>query len=114
MNPEQVKSGVRWFISTFGGFLVGWAASRGWVNAEMLTNILSSETFIGLVTAGAMLVWGIFNKTKANMVASTMAIPEVKGVITTQTVAGAELAKAVPDVSVVAAGTAAAAEVARP
>lgn len=103
MNQEQMKSGVRWVIATFGGTVAGWAAAKGFMSAEEIMAILTGESFMGVVIAVAGLVWGLFTHTKANTVAVVDAMPEVAKVITQPTVDGKALAKAVPSPTVMTA-----------
>lgn len=103
MNTEQVKSGVRWLIATFGGTVAGWAAAKGFMSAEEIMAILTGESFMGVVIAVAGLVWGLFTHTKANTVAVVDAMPEVSRVVTQSTPEGKELAKAVPSPTVMSA-----------
>lgn len=95
MNTEQIKSGVRWVITTFGAAFAGWAAAKGWMSAERIMAIITGETFIGLVVAGVGLVWSMFTHTKANTVAVVDAMPEVAKVTTQPTRDGKALATAV-------------------
>lgn len=113
MNEEQVKSGVRWVISTFGGVVAGWFAAKGWFTIDQVTGLLNSPLVIsGLSTLG-VLIWGLITHTKTNMVAVVDKMPEVAGVVTKPTAAGQELAMSVPSPTVVPAGTTAAADVAK-
>lgn len=114
MNPEQVKSGARSVIVFVGGALVGWASSRGWQWGDVLNQLLSSETFMGIAVAAAAALWGVISKSAPNLVAIVNALSGVKGVITEPTPEGVKLAQAVPAPTVVPAGTTAAATVAAP
>jgi hypothetical protein len=94
VNKEQVNSGIRWFVSTFGGVLAGYfAAWSGWFSADQIVGALNSPTFLALATSIVMGVWGIFNKTDKNIVASAAALPQVSA-ITVSTPALAVAAKA--------------------
>lgn len=106
MNAEQIKSGVRWVITTFGAAFAGWAAAQGWMSAERIMAILTSETFIGIVVSVTGLIWGMFAHTKTNAVAVVDAMPEVSRVVTQSTPEGKALAKAVPSPTVMAEPTA--------
>jgi hypothetical protein len=102
MNTEQIKSGVRWVVATFGGMVAGFFAGKGWVSSETVMQILTSETFIGIVASAAALVWGMFTHTQQNAVAVVGKIasdPEspVRGVITENTKEGKELAASIPE-----------------
>lgn len=112
MNEEQVKSGVRWFVATFGGLIVGYVTAKGWISADQATTILNSSAFVGAIASIIVGVWGLFVHSKTNAVAVVNAMPEVKGVVTQPTQAGLALAQAIPSETVVPAGTNAAARVA--
>lgn len=112
MNSEQAKTIVRHTGSAIGGFLVGWAASRGYQWGEILQQLLSSEVVIGLLASGLMAFWGYIGKKLPNLVKLINAQPEVAGVITAPTPEGVKLANAIPDATVVPAGTEAAKAVA--
>jgi len=87
MNQEQVKSILRSFIAMFGGAIAGWAAHSGWITADQVLAILNSETFIGIATAVAAAIWGLFVHTQSNAIAVVTAMPEVKKVVATAPVA---------------------------
>lgn len=112
MNSEQVKDGIRWVVSTFGGFIAGWFASKGILTTDQILSILNSPTLISLLAAGIMAVWGIVTRSDKNIVASANAVPAVQAVITTSTPEGKALAEAVPAATVVPAGTTQAANLA--
>jgi hypothetical protein len=114
MNEEQVKSGIRWLITTFGGVVAGFFAAKGWFTVDQVLSVLNSGTFIGVVTSGVILVWGLITHKKSNAVAVVNAMPEVQGVVTAPTADGRALANAVPSATVAVAGTQAAAQVAKP
>jgi hypothetical protein len=99
VNEEQIKSAVRWFITTFGGAIAGWFAAKGWLTADQVTAILDSSAFVsavaGFIVALIGFVWGMIAHTRKNAVAVVAAIsPETK-VVTTPELA-AEVAR--PDV----------------
>jgi hypothetical protein len=110
MNPEQAKSSVRWAVSAFGGAAAGFVAGRGWASAETVMAVLTSEVFMSAVAALIPLIWSMFRHTQAGAVAVVDTIakdPEspVKGVVLTNTVAGRDLAAAIPGSTTVLAGT---------
>lgn len=70
MNWEQISSILR-HVLTFGG---GFAVAKGWVSAETMTGIVGA-----IITIGGV-VWGLFNKTSASIVASAAALPEVQSI----------------------------------
>lgn len=107
MNQEQVKSAVRWFITTFGASII----NHGWASSSTL------EMVGGVVVAAAPFVWSMFTHTQANAVAVVDDLAKkpdtgVKAVITDNTAAGHDLANAIPGNTTIAAGTAAAARIA--
>lgn len=111
-NPEQIKGIVRWSVTMFGGVVAGWFAARGWLNAQQVMDILNSPTFAGIIVS---LVGGAFSlmaHTQANAVKVVDAMPEVAGVLTRGTNAGAALAESIPSVTVAVVGTQAAAALA--
>lgn len=117
MNQEQIKSAVRWVLSTFGGVIGGFFIGKGWVTADQVTSILSNETVIALISSGVItligLIWGQVVHTDAAAVATVDAIPAVAGVVTKPTLEGRALAATTPSPTVAAAGTAEAKEIAK-
>jgi len=112
MNQEQAKSMVRWVVTASGGALAGWAAARGWVDANTVMSILNSETFIGLAASGVSLVWGLFAHTSSNSASIVAAMPDdvlhtvgVARVYTTPDKVGDALANLTPGNVVVPIGT---------
>lgn len=108
MNQEQVKSGIRWLVSTFGGVLAGYfAAWSGWFSADQIVGALNSPTFLALASSIVMGIWGIFNHSDKGLVAAVGVRAEdpaspIKGVVLTNTPEGKELEKATPNTVVVA------------
>lgn len=107
-NPEQVKSFVRWVQATIGPFLI----ANGYTSASTL------ELVAGVLISLAPLVWSMFTHTQTNAVLVVDTIAQqpdspVKAVVTEPTVAGRELAAAIPGNTTVVAGTAAATSLAR-
>jgi hypothetical protein len=103
MNQEQVKSAVRWFITTFGAGIV----NHGWASSSTL------ETIGGAVVAATPFVWSMFTHTQANAVAVVDTIAKqpdspVKLVVTEPTEAGRDLANSLPGNTTVVAGSGAA------
>ncbi len=111
-NPDQIKSLVRWFVSTFGGMIAGWFAAKGWFTIDQVLNVLNSPALAGAAASIVVAVWGMLVHTQAATVASANAMPLVAGVITVPTVEGKALADSVPDATVAVAGSQAAASVA--
>lgn len=107
MNQEQVKSAVRWFITTFGASIV----NHGWASSSTL------ETVGGVIVAAAPFVWSMVTHTQANAVAVVDTIAKqpdspIKAVITEATPAGRDLAASISGSTTVVAGSQAAAAVA--
>jgi hypothetical protein len=105
MNVEQAKSAARWLISVAGPFLV----ARGYIAADG-----GVEMWSALILSAIPLVWSMFVHTQTNAVAVVDAIAKdpnspVKAIVTESTIAGRELAQALPGKTTVIAGTAAAA-----
>lgn len=103
MNPEQLKSAVRWLIATFGPFLI----AHGYASSGTL------ELAGGVLVSLAPLIWGMFVHTEANAVTVVDTIAKqpdstVKAVILEPTEAGAALAGSIPGNTTMVAGTAAA------
>lgn len=117
MNPEQVKSGTRWLISTFGGMIAGWFAAKGWFTVDQVTSVLNSPTTISVIASIAAGAWGLVAHTQKNAVAVVDDIAKqpgssVKAVVTESTPAGQALAASMPGNTTVVAGSQAAAAVA--
>lgn len=118
MNPEQAKSSVRWFVSTFGGVLAGYfAAWSGWFSADQIIGAINSPTFLAIASTIVMWVWGLMSHTQTNAVSVVNEIAKdemspVKGVITADTAEGHTLAASISG-PVVAAGSNAAKELAK-
>jgi hypothetical protein len=76
MNPDQVKSTIRWFLSTFGGLLVGLAAARG-LPADSILQVLNSEFVVGAITSAIMLAWGMVVHKRAAQIVTASKDPAV-------------------------------------
>ena len=110
MNIEQAKSSARWFVATFGGFIGGWFASKGWFTIDQVTSVLNSETTLSILASAAVFVWGLFVHTQKNAVAIVDDIAKqpdspVKAVLAEDNKAGKELAESLPGNTTVVAGT---------
>lgn len=108
MNPEQLKSGVRWMIATFGPFII----AHGYASSGTL------ELIGGILISLAPLIWGMVTHTETNAVAIVDTIAKqpdspVKAVLTEPTPAGRELAEAMPGSTTVVAGTTAATSISK-
>jgi len=118
MNQEQVKSGLRWLITTFGGVVAGWFAAKGWFTIDQVTSVLNSPTTLAIAASLISGAWGLFVHTEKNAVAvvDTMAKqPDspVKAVVMEPTMAGRELADSLPGKTTVVAGSSEAVTMAR-
>ncbi len=108
MNNQQVASAVRWVITTFGASIAGYIAGKGMASAGDVLGVLQSDTFIqglGAIVMLVPLIWSLFRHTEKNQIAATDKISEVAGVITANTPAGQEIARAVPSPTVAPAGS---------
>ena len=95
---EQWLGLLRDFLKLLGGALVtnGIVTSANWT------------TYAGLIVMLAPMGWSLYERTHKRMVEKADALPEVSGVVTTNTTEGRQLAKEVPSKTVVPAGTTAA------
>jgi hypothetical protein len=101
MNPEVIKSAIRWTITAFGAALAGWFAHSGYITADQALGILNSPAFASFAFAVVSGVVGLFVHTQANAVAVVATIAAdptspVVGVITTNTMEGRKLAASLP------------------
>jgi hypothetical protein len=118
MNIEQAKSALRSFVATFGGFIGGWFAAKGWFTVDQVTSVLNSPTTISLLASIAVFVWGLLTHTQKNAVTVVDAIAKepdspVKAVVVEPTTEGRELAAAMPGNTTVVAGSTVAATIAK-
>jgi hypothetical protein len=90
-NKEQIKSAIRWFGATFGGAIAGFFVAKGWLTADQVVSVLTSEVFIGIVTSAIFGVWGVVNKTRNNIVATAAQLPEVTRIEVTDRKLAAEV-----------------------
>lgn len=109
MTTDQIMALIRQLLPVVGGLAVAF----GWLTPDKV----SYFTGIVLQVAGPLLIagsaiWSVVANTKSSIIASTAAMPEVQGVITTSTPAGSALAAVVPASNVVTAGTGSAATLA--
>jgi len=111
-NNEQIKSIIRWFVSTFGGAIAGWFAAKGWFTIDQVLSVLNSPTLLGIAASIGAAIWSLLTHTKGNAVAVADAIPDVAGVVMKATDEGKKIAETVPSETVAVEGTAAAAAVA--
>lgn len=80
MNPELIKSGLRYGIAIFGAGFAGWAAKGGYVTTEQVSSIINSESFVPAVIAAGMGLWGIWSRRSKAQIIATAQLPEVKGI----------------------------------
>lgn len=105
VNQEQVKSGIRWGITTFGGAIAGFFIAKGWASAQTVLDVVSSPVVVSILSSIAIGAWGIVSKSAPNLVAIVNALPDVKGVVTMPTAEGAKLASDSGATTVAPAGT---------
>jgi len=118
MNQEQLKSSVRWFITTFGGVVAGWFAAKGWFTIDQVTSVLNSPTTISVIVSLVAGAWGLATHTQTNAVKVVDTIAKqvdspVKAVLTEDNKAGKELADSIPGNTTVVAGSMAATQIAK-
>jgi hypothetical protein len=112
-NRDQVMSAIRWAVSSFGMFIAGWFASKGWFTVDQVMSVLNNETVMGFIASAIVFVIGQVVHRTVNKIVSADATPGVAGVITTNTPEGRALAASVPSSTVVPAGTPAATAIAK-
>lgn len=78
MNKEQIKSAVRWVGTTFGSFIAGYFAAKGWIDADTVMGMLNSEVFVSLVTSLVLGGWGLWEKRRMGLIKAAAQVPEVK------------------------------------
>lgn len=108
MNPEQIKSFIRWVQATIGPFLI----THGYASSGTI------ELVAGILISLAPLVWSMFTHTEKNAVTVVDAIAQnpnspVKAVVMEPTVEGKDIADSIPGNTTVVAGTMAAANLAK-
>lgn len=96
-NVEQIKSGIRWFVTTFGGFIAGWFASKGWFSVDEVISVLNNPVLISAAASLFVGGLGLFVHKQSNAVAVVAAIAAdptspVKGVVVERSEAGRTLA----------------------
>jgi hypothetical protein len=117
MNSEQVKSLVRQGLLFVAGLIAGTSFVSKFFTPDQVIAIFTSDTVINLIVSGVMAgvasFWALLSRTNKNLVATADAVPGVAGVIVKPTEEGRAIANAVPSPTVVPAGTAVAADVAK-
>lgn len=104
MNPTQTQTTLAPIIAFIAGLLAG----KGVFGLDAAT----WATVIGGGIAFVATIWAAIATRKTSMVASVNSMPEVAGVVTTNTTAGKAMAESVPSATVVPAGSSQAAAIA--
>ena len=121
-TTEQIKGAARWILALLAGLIAGWVSKSGFISSDQVTSFFTSDVVVGWlasgITAGVALVWSMITHTDKNavVVVDTLAKqPDspVKAVIMEPTVAGREIAEAIPGNTTVVAGSTVAATVAK-
>lgn len=79
MNSEQVKSALRTLVATFGGSIAGFFVAKGWFTTDQVMSILTSEAFLGVATSAVVGAWGIWAKTRNNLLVTAATVTDDKG-----------------------------------
>lgn len=116
MNIEQVKSALRWFVTTFGGGIAGFFVAKGWFTIDQVNSVINSPAILSLSATVIVGIWSMFTHKQSNAVAVVDNIAKqpdspVKAVITEPTKEGQELAMSLPGNTTVVAGSTKAQEV---
>lgn len=117
-NIEQVKSLLRWLITTFGGGIAGFFVAKGWFTIDQVTSVLNSPVLISTVASIIVGIWGLVTHTQTNAVKVVDDIAKnpdspVKAIITEPTVEGHALASSIASDTTVIASTPKAQEIAK-
>lgn len=109
-NIEQIKSALRWLLTTFGGVIAGFFVAKGWFTIDQVTSVLNSPALISIAASIVVGVWGLFTHTQTNAVKVVDTIAKqpdspVKAVITEPTPEGVALATAIPGNTTIVAGS---------
>lgn len=107
INPEQIKSLLRWFAATAAG---GILLAKIGITADQIPGIVDA---LAAITTAAVALWGVLVHTRTNALVVAAAQPNVVGVITASTPAGKALSDAIPSEKVQPAGTPEAATIAK-
>jgi len=106
ITREQVNTGIRWFVTTFGAMLAGYFVAWGFGTQESFLQLLNNPMIqyaVGsLILAIAPLIQGLISKTEKNQVAATEALPNVKTIQMKSTDEGKAIADALPNTVTVA------------
>lgn len=96
---NQLTAQIRQLLTVLGGI----AATLGYTGAVEGINL--ALAIVGPAMVALSIGWSIYANLKSSVVAQAKAIPEVKGVVTTNTVEGRALANSIPGSDVAPAGT---------
>ena len=111
MLSDQLTAQVRQVLTAIGALL----ATLGIMSPDAINSKINLVmTIVGPAMVAASSLWSIHSNLKSTQIASVNAMPEVSGVVTTNTMAGRELAKSVPEKTVAVAGSADAIAIAKP
>lgn len=89
MSQEQILGLVRQILPVLGGV----AVSFGWLTTNQVSDVTATLLQIaGPIMIVGSAIWSAINKTKANLVSTVAALPEVKTIELKPTVAGTALA----------------------
>ena len=99
MFNDQLTAQIRQLLTTVGTI----AGMLGFTGA--VDGINTALAIIGPAMVCISLGWSIYANLKTSIIASAKAIPEVKGVVTTNTVEGRALANSIPGSDVAPAGS---------
>lgn len=108
MNQSQVSSTLDRAATVIATWFLTWLASKGYISQS------DTVAFLPILIALPAAFVGWYKNRASSIVASAAALPDVKGVVTNNTMAGRDLAESVPDKTVVSAGTPEATAIAKP
>lgn len=99
MVDNQLTAQIRQLLTTLGTI----AGMLGYTGVASGFDLIL--TIIGPAMVAASVVWSIYANLKSSVITQAKAIPEVKGVVTTNTAAGRDLANSIPGQDVAPAGS---------
>lgn len=85
ITQTQVTSAIRWAITYISAVLAGYLISKGWATTASAADL--TTFLLGLAPGIATFIWGLWAHTKSSTIAAASAIPEVKEIVTTPTIA---------------------------
>lgn len=110
MTEQQKLETLRQVLQAIGAIV----AALGFMSADAVASWINTIMQIsGPLVMVVSIVWGFVANRKANLVAAVDGMEGVAGVVTTNTTEGRELANSIPSNTVAAAGTGAAASLAK-